>query len=238
MPIHQGYLDHLGPNLRVFSLEYRLSSAAPFESANPFPASLIDAIAGYRYLVEDLGFDPHHIILSGDSAGGGIAFNLARYIATANLPSLPKPGGLILLSPAMDWAQTHVGAESSITRNARDCIVGYILECGYVLRALVGNLPEEIAATSTWISPGALHAEWQPGMFSGFPRTIMIAGGVECNLDAMRQARDRLIQDNDKGHVTYMEFPDALHDFLLFGDFHEPERTDALEALGAWVQTL
>ena len=238
MPIHQGYLAHLGPNLRVFSLEYRLSSAAPFAPANPFPASLLDAIAGYKYLVSDLGFDPHRIVISGDSAGGGIALNLARYIASATLPALPQPGGLILLSPAMDWAQTHVGPSSSIARNARDCIVGYVFECGYARRALVGSLPEDVAATSAWISPGALNAEWRPGMFGGFPRTIMIAGGVECNLDAMRQARDRLVQDNGEERVTYVEFPDALHDFLLFGGVHDPERTDALHALGAWVQTL
>ena len=173
MPVYKGYLDFLGPNLRIFSLEYRISSTAPFKPINPFPTSLLDATAGYRYLVEDIGFHPRNIILSGDSAGGGIAFNLARYIATANLPSLPRPSGLILLSPAVDWGQTHVGAVSSVTRNSHDCIVDVIFASDYTRRALVDNLPEEIAASSTWISPGALHAEWQPGMFSGFPRTII-----------------------------------------------------------------
>lgn len=49
--------------------------------------------------------------------------------------------------------------------------------------------------------------------------------------------RDRLVQDG-KEHVLFLEYPDALHDFLMFGKLHEPERTDALRALGAWVQTL
>ena len=53
----KGYLEHFGSNLRIFTLEYRLSSAKPFKQANPFPASLMDAVAGYRYLVHDLGFD-------------------------------------------------------------------------------------------------------------------------------------------------------------------------------------
>ncbi|KAF9805510.1 hypothetical protein IEO21_09008 [Rhodonia placenta] len=34
-------------------------------------AAIIDAIAGYRYLVQEVGFEPQNIILSGDSAGGG-----------------------------------------------------------------------------------------------------------------------------------------------------------------------
>ena len=82
--MYQGYLEHFGNNLRIFGLEYRLSSAPPFKAANPFPASLIDAISGYRYLVEDIGFHPSRIVLSGDSAGGGIALNLARYLAISS----------------------------------------------------------------------------------------------------------------------------------------------------------
>ena len=151
---------------------------------------------------------------------------------------MPKPGGLILLSPALDWAQTHIGPKSAITQNARDCIVNDIFTSDYTRRALVGNLPEDFAASSTWISPGALHAEWKSGMFSGFPPTVFVVGGVECSLDAMHQARDRLIEDNGKEHVKFLEYPDALHDFLMFGVFHEPERTEALKELGTWVETL
>ncbi len=110
-------MEHFGKNMRIFGLEYRLSSAAPLKAENPFPASLIDAIAGYRYLVEDIGFHPSRIVLSGDS-GAGIALNLARYLSITKLPSLPVPRGLILLSPTMDWAGTHVGPESAAARNA------------------------------------------------------------------------------------------------------------------------
>ncbi|TBU48326.1 alpha/beta-hydrolase [Dichomitus squalens] len=237
MPIFKGFLEHLGPNLRIFALEYRISSAAPFEPANPFPASLVDAVAGYRYLIEDVGFRPRQIILSGDSAGGGIAFNLARYIATAKLPSLPQPGGLILLSPTMDWAQTHTGPGSSMERNYRSDIVHAILESGYTPRALIGSLPEKTASKSPWISPGSLQAEWRPGMFSGFPRTVIVAGGAEYTLDGMHTAGDRLIEDNGKENVTFIEPPDALHDFLAM-EFHEPERTDVLKELAAWMKTL
>lgn len=233
----KGYLEHLGQNLRIFALEYRLSSAAPFEAANPFPASLIDAITGYHYLIDDVGYDPRQIIISGDSAGGGIAFNLARYIATANLTALPKPGGLILLSPTMDWAQTHTGPHSSMQQNIRCDVVHTILESGYTRRALVGKLPEDTAATSAWISPGSLKADWEPGMFSGFPPTVVVAGGAEYTLDPIHTVRERLVQDNGEETVTFIEPPDALHDFLMV-EWHEPERTEVLCKLGGWVRTL
>ena len=102
--LYEGLLAYLGPDIRIFALEYRISSAAPFTVTNPFPAALLDAISGYRYLVHEIGFDPRRILLSGDSAGGGLAFNLARYLAIARLPSLPDPAGALLLSPTMDWA--------------------------------------------------------------------------------------------------------------------------------------
>ena len=237
MQLWKGYSEYLGPNLRMFALEFRIASAAPFKPANPFPASLMDAIAGYRYLIEDVGFEPRNIILSGDSAGGGIVFNLARYIASADLASLPKPGGMILLSPTLDWAQTHVGKDSSMVRNSRSDVVHPILESGYSRRALLGSLPEEFAATSAWISPGALNLPLLPDMFGGFPPTAIVAGGAEYTLDPMITVRDRLIRDNGKENVRYIEETDALHDFLVI-DWVEPERTNTLKALGEWVKTL
>ncbi|KAJ3880392.1 hypothetical protein F5051DRAFT_323970, partial [Lentinula edodes] len=38
----------------VLTVEYRLCAAKPFLPVNPFPAHLLDTVAGYRYLLEDL----------------------------------------------------------------------------------------------------------------------------------------------------------------------------------------
>lgn len=65
-----GVLEH-SKITRVFALEYRLAFAPPFNvSRNPFPAALIDSIAEYLYLVQDVGFNLSNIIINGDSAGG------------------------------------------------------------------------------------------------------------------------------------------------------------------------
>jgi acetyl esterase/lipase len=66
---------------RAFSLSYRLSSSLPFEPTNPFPAALLDALAGYRYLTQTIGFSLNNIVLSGDSAGGHLALSLVAYLA-------------------------------------------------------------------------------------------------------------------------------------------------------------
>ena len=51
----RGLLKYTTTVSRAFSLEYRLSKDPQNTRANPFPAALIDAIAGYNYLVDTVG---------------------------------------------------------------------------------------------------------------------------------------------------------------------------------------
>ena len=92
---------------RALNIEYRLSQGPPWPVENPFPAALIDVIAAYNYLVNVLFFKPSNILVMGDSAGGTLALQLVRYLLAVKLPTLPVPGGLLLMSPSMDWGNTH-----------------------------------------------------------------------------------------------------------------------------------
>ena len=235
-----GLLEHSSVHDRLFALEYRLASAAPFPALNPFPACLLDALAGYRYLVQDVGFDPENIVISGDSAGGLLAIALAYYLAThsSELPdNLRNAGGLLLLSPTVDWAVSDgAGPQTSMRRHARSDFVEAILMTGYTRRALLGNLPEETAATSIYISPGSLSLPVTPGMFAGLPRTCIVAGGAEQTLDPIRVLKDRIAKDLGD-LVLWIEPPDATHDFLT-ASWHEPERTNTLKEIGAWLAGL
>ncbi|KAI0041520.1 alpha/beta-hydrolase [Auriscalpium vulgare] len=222
---------------RIFALEYRLSVAPPFGSENAFPAALIDAIAGYRYLVKDVGFKPENIIVSGDSAGGDIAYALARYVVVNTLPGLPAPGAALLLSPTVDWAVTHDGPQSSMVRNTRSDFVHAIFTSGYTVRALVGRLPPDAVATNAWISPASRRLAAPEGLFAGFPRTCIVAGGAEMTLDPMRTLRDRMVKDMGDEAVVYIEVADSAHDFLTAA-WHEPERTNTFKEVGEWLDSL
>ncbi len=143
----------------MFLPEYRLASATPLGPANPFPSLLLDAVAGHRYLIQECGSEPRNIIVAGDSAGGGIALNLVRYLALANIPSLPVPGGAMLLCPTMKWAKTHTGPDAAVTRNNSSDYVQGVLDTDYTRRAQLGRLPHDKLGTSLWLSPGAVNTE-------------------------------------------------------------------------------
>jgi acetyl esterase/lipase len=233
--IADGLLQHISSHPRLFALEYRLSSGPPFGNSNPFPAALLDAIAGYHYLVVELNFEPQNIIVSGDSAGGLLAFWLARYLSISNLPRLPVPGAMLLLSPTVDWANTQMGPSSSMKRHSASDFVYPILVSGYTLRALLGNMPEAEAEQNAWIAPASISLKHTPGFFEGLPRTCIVAGGAEQTLDAMLVLKDRLETDLGKNHVKYLEQPDGTHDFLGHS-WHEPERTETLVDIAKWAE--
>ncbi|KZP27622.1 alpha/beta-hydrolase, partial [Athelia psychrophila] len=227
---------------RIFAIDYRLCSAAPFKPANPYPAALIDALSGYYYLTHTLGISPKDIVVSGDSAGGHLALALVRYLAIyqQEIPDIahPMPRALLLASPTVDWACTHdEGPTCSMVRNATTDCVAPILQSGYTARGLLGSLlPSEIA-TNPWLSPASLKLPQSKGLFSGLPPTCIIAGGAEQTVDAMHTLRDRIVADNGEEGLLYLEWPDATHDFII-DPGHEPERGQALVALVSWVQSL
>ncbi|MFJ7217692.1 alpha/beta hydrolase fold domain-containing protein [Amycolatopsis sp. NPDC098790] len=65
---------------------------------HPFPAALDDAFVAYRWLL-DQGADPSELVISGDSAGGGLAVSLMVKLAREGLP---QPGRAVLLCPSVN----------------------------------------------------------------------------------------------------------------------------------------
>ncbi|KAG6850876.1 hypothetical protein H0H93_007494 [Arthromyces matolae] len=89
-------------NGRVFAVNYRLAPQYPF------PCALQDLIAAYLYLIRPpqgaahRPVDPAHVIIAGDSAGGGLSLALLQVIRDSGLP---LPAGGVLISPWCDF--TH-----------------------------------------------------------------------------------------------------------------------------------
>lgn len=237
--IARGILQHVDSVHRSFAVEYRLSSSKPYEVANPFPAALLDALAGYNYLVNTVGFSPSDILLVGDSAGANLAHALTRYLVeykdTPDIAIPASPGALVLLSPWCDFGVSH---EQPGTSSENFIVSDYIHPTrggiNYAKDSFLGALGASEAPHNTYISPSSL----DPAMtidFHGFPRTFIAAGGAEVLFDQIVTLKDRMIKDLGDDKVYYHEAKDGIHDYMVF-EWHEPERTQTLKALAKWFE--
>ncbi|KAH9849836.1 alpha/beta-hydrolase [Lenzites betulinus] len=234
----RGILKHTHSPLRVFAIDYRLSASAPNPPANPFPAALLDTIAGYRYLVEEAGFAPQDIIVAGDSAGGNLAIGLVRYLLENPIPSLGPPGHILAASPWLDPSMSRHGPGSSALLSARTDIFatkpGELFE-EYAVVSLLGPMDFEMVKTNRYMSPVSLHVSSEGGLFKGFPETYVVAGAPERLMDDSTALIEMMRADGVK--VITDILPDAVHDFMVF-TWHEPERTDALTRIGQWIDRM
>jgi phosphinothricin tripeptide acetyl hydrolase len=94
----------------ALSLDYR---RAP---EDPFPAAVDDAVASYRWLLEQ-GIAPGRIVIAGDSAGGGLT--VATLVALKDA-RVPLPAGGVCISP---WVDLTFSGASYETKAAVDPIV-------------------------------------------------------------------------------------------------------------------
>lgn len=244
--IARGLLEHVKTAHRAFSVEYRLATGPPSKPyANSFPAALLDALAGYHYLVHQVGFSPDSIIVVGDSAGGNLALALTRYVVenqhdsavvSKGLP--PPPGELVLSSPWVDLGDSHFKPGGSVYTNKHSDYIGTDAPVVYsrITWNFIHPFGKSGANTNSYISPASTSPDMGEVSFKGFPRSFIIAGGAEVLLDQIRTLKDKMVKDLGEGQVEYVEPPDAVHDFLTFR-FHEPERTEALKRIASWLGT-
>ncbi|KIK71239.1 hypothetical protein GYMLUDRAFT_235590 [Collybiopsis luxurians FD-317 M1] len=106
-------------NGRVFAINYRLAPQYPF------PCAIHDLLAAYLYLIQPPLEASHkpvkssHIVVAGDSAGGGLVLALLQVIRDASLPS---PAGAVLVSP---WCDLTHSFPSIHVNTATDVIPKY-----------------------------------------------------------------------------------------------------------------
>jgi acetyl esterase/lipase len=82
--------------ITVVSVDYRLAPA------HPFPAPLNDCMASWQWLqghASELGVDPRRVVVSGQSAGGGLAAALTQRIHDEGGQ---QPAAQLLLCPMLD----------------------------------------------------------------------------------------------------------------------------------------
>ena len=191
---------------RALWLDYRLAPECPF------PAAVDDALAGYRWLLEQ-GVKAERIVIAGESAGGGLA--LATMLAARDA-GLPLPAGAALMSP---WTDLTGLSATAITRADLDpMLVGaHIGEGGK--RYLNGADPRHPLA-----SP--LYADLR-----GLPPLMIHVGDCEVLLDDSRKLAERARQ---AGVVVTLRVWDGMfHAFPIFAFL--PEAREAIAEMAEFI---
>lgn len=196
-----------GAKARVLVPDYRL---APEDR---FPAAVDDALATYRWLLEQEGVDPDRVAFAGDSAGGGLTIALAVAVRDAGLP---LPAGLACMSP---WVDLTGSGASVVDNDEQDIwLDGILIEPAGRMYA-----PED--PTHPYASP--LFAD-----LTGLPPMLVHVGTHEVLLDDARRIVARAREHGVEASVG--EFEGMWHVFQAIPGV--PEGTRSLRELTAFVR--
>ena len=207
--ITAGLARHTG--LPVLALDYRLAPE------HPYPAAIEDAVAGYSWLA-DQGIDPRRMVISGDSAGGGLTMALLLVLRERNLQ---LPAGAIGISPLLDLTlsspsiEANLATDPQVTRAFLETSIGHYL-------------PPGVDPKSPLASP--VFAD-----LAGLPPLLLQAGGDEALLDdtvRFGEAAEAAGVD-----VTVERWEAMMHVWHMLAP-RFPEAEAALAGIAAWVGAL
>ncbi len=197
----------LASNTPVLLPEFRLAPEYPF------PASLEDSMAVYRWLI-DRGISPQKIVITGDSSGGSLAIALTVLLRDEGVP---LPAALACLSP---WADLELTGESLTTRAKVDPICS-LAESQFHAARYLG----EQDARAPLVSP--IYAD-----LHGLPPIFIQVGDREILLSDSIRLAERARED---GVFTELEVWEGMwHVWQLFA-WYVPEGRRAIEKIGAFI---
>jgi acetyl esterase/lipase len=193
---------------RAFSLNYRLAPE------HPYPAAVEDATKAYRWLLGQ-GIRPESIVISGDSAGGGLS--LATLLALKAAGD-PLPGAAVLLSP---WTDLDATGESMKTRAESDPMITVD-----PLKTTALIYAGKASLTDPLVSP--LY-----GDFHGLPPMLIQVGDAEVLLDDSTRVAEKATAAGVD--VTIEVWDEMIHVFQIFAPTL-PEGQQAIDRIGEFVK--
>jgi len=191
----------------IHSIDYRLAPN------HPYPAALDDATEAWKKIVA--GNPESQIILSGDSAGGGLSLALMMRLRDEGFK---LPDAAVLFSPWTDLTcssqtyRTLAKAEPMIHSSIPNHCAGH-----YV--------PDSVDRKNPFVSP-------MFGDFKGLPRTLILVGDQEILLDDSRKVGAKAKAAGAEIEVDI--WPGMFHDWWLFGAL-VPESKQCLRKIAEWI---
>jgi epsilon-lactone hydrolase len=192
---------------RVLLPEYRLAPE------HPHPAAVEDAVAAWRWLL-DQGGDPGRLAIAGDSAGGGLA--IATMVAARD-EGLPLPAVAAVLSP---WVDLEGRGESLQTRAELDPVLD------------ASGLAREGAVYLGGLDPQTPLAAPIYADLHGLPPLLIHAGDHEILRDDAIRLAERARADGVE--ITLEVWPEMIHVWHYFAGL-VPESTRALDEVGRFL---
>ena len=207
---YQSFAGHIAKAVgcRVLNVDYRLAPE------HPHPAPVEDSSTAYRWLLSQ-GYDPSHVAIAGDSAGGGLTLTTLLALRQAETP---QPAASVPISP---WADMEVTGATMVTNAETDFLQQPML-LGMAELFLGGHDPRDPLAAP-------LHAD-----FAELPPMYIQAGGDETLLDDARRVADAATSAGVD--VTLEVFPEMQHVFQL-GAGGVPEADDAVAKIGVFLRS-
>lgn len=212
--VFAGLYNEVSNGCSVLTPDYRVAPE------NPYPAALEDALASYRWLLDN-GYSGDQIVLAGDSAGGGLAMALCMYLRDHGMP---LPCGIVAMSP---WTDLTASGESYETNYEKDPLFGNTRESMIYLDDYAGSHDK----TEAYISPlfGDFH-EFPPMLIQVGSLEMLLSDSVSVAEKARGQGiKVRLSVYEGMFHVfqmAYLNIPESKKAWAEVGKFFDVIRSD------------
>lgn len=195
---------------RVLLIDYRLAPE------HPYPAAIEDAQRAYQWVL-DQGIAASDIVISGDSAGGGLALTLLQTLRDTNQP-LPAAG--VAISP---WADFRLAGDSMTSNADKDPLVPGPQLLQMMVHMIIGESGDP---ANPRVSP--IYGDW-----AGIPPLLVLAGSIE----TLRDDGVRAVESARAAGVdaTFVEGDEMTHIWPIYAD-RLPEARESLEQIGNFAR--
>jgi acetyl esterase/lipase len=209
---HRMLAAHLSraTHMRLLTPDYRLAPE------HPFPAAVKDALQVYGWL-QSQGFVPEHIVVGGDSAGGGLTLSMLLALREAGAP---MPHAAVLLAP---WTDLTASSPSYRSNRKFDPII----------------TQEGLQEAGIWYAGDRNPADpMMSPLFAdlrGLPPLLIHAASDETMVDDSRLLADRARAAGVD--VTCRIYDGLWHVFHASG-IEIPESRQAIDEIGTYLREL